>query len=214
MTQLIASKLRIERGEFCLNVDFSVSAGRSLAVIGANGSGKSSLIEGLAGFLQPDSGQIIRPAGTIGYVPQDGLLVPHLSVHENVAFGKGVTTADLAKIIEHLRLSDLVERLPRELSGGEQQRVALARALVRRPSLLLLDEPLSKVDAELRRLNRTVIRAWSDPQQITIVVTHGADHAGECDLVLALEDGQAVALAPPGELTAAPPAPWIKQFFS
>ncbi|NNF54892.1 MAG: ATP-binding cassette domain-containing protein [Acidimicrobiales bacterium] len=191
-----------------------MSAGTSLAVIGANGSGKSSLIEGLAGFLEPSSGQITRPGGTVGYVPQDGLLIPHLSVRENVAFGKGITKSDLVKVIEDLRLRDLVDRIPGELSGGEQQRVALARALVRRPSLLLLDEPLSKVDAELRRLNRAVIRDWSSPRQIIIVVTHGPDHASECDLVLALEDGQAVALAPPGELSAAPPAPWIKQFFS
>lgn len=214
MTSLRIIAARIERGDFSVQLDLEILPGSSVAVIGANGSGKSSLIEALAGFLPLASGSMSLPAGPLGYVPQDGLLIPHLSVAQNIAFGRGASMADVTAIGSDLRLNDLMERLPNKLSGGEQQRVALARALVRRPTLLLLDEPLSKVDAELRRLNRDVIDAWKTTGQITLVVTHGADHARECDQVLALKDGRAVAYGPPAELIASPPAPWIKYFFA
>jgi ABC-type sulfate/molybdate transport systems ATPase subunit len=214
MTGLRLLDVEIERDEFTIAVSTSIDAGTTVAVVGPNGAGKTSLIETIAGFMQATAGVIERPGESIGYVPQDNLLLPHLTIRDNVGFGRGVADSDLDRILEDLRLAGLARRRPADLSGGEQQRVALARALVRRPALLLLDEPLGKVDVELRRLTRKVIAEWAPADQIQLVATHGADHAGECDLVLALEAGRVVAFAPPAEVAADAPSRWLGQFFS
>ncbi len=204
----------IERDEFTIVVSATIEAGTTVAVVGPNGAGKTSLIETIVGFSQATAGVIERPEGSIGYVPQDNLLVPHMTIRDNVGFGSGVAGPDLDRIMDELLLADLARRRPADLSGGEQQRAALARALVRRPTLLLLDEPLSKVDVELRRLTRTVIGEWAPPDQILLVATHGADHARECDVVLALEAGRVVALEPATVVAARAPSRWLAEFFA
>ncbi len=203
----------VARDAFTIRVDARFDAGQTVAIIGPNGSGKTSLIEVAAGFQQPTTGRVVRPGGTIGYVPQDGLLIPHLTLKQNIAFGRGVEPADIERILADLRLDGLSDRRPGDLSGGEQQRGALARALVRRPALLLLDEPLGKVDVELRRLTRDAVDRWAGPEQIQLVATHGAEHAGQCDWVLAIDRGRIVAFDTPGSVATRPPTPWLKEFF-
>ena len=159
---------------FALEVDFATASDR-VVLFGPSGSGKTLTLQILAGVVTPDAGRIIvgdrvlfdKPKNVnvlarhraIGYVPQDYALFPHLSVADNVGFGLpsrwpwGPGPEDqrrVAKFLEIFELTDMRHSLPRDLSGGQRQRVALARALIRRPSLLLLDEPFSALDALLR----------------------------------------------------------------
>lgn len=148
-------------------LDVSFTCGRGVtALSGASGSGKTTVLNILAGFLQPDRGQItigddvildsaskyaspLEDRG-IGYVPQDELLFPHMSVKENLCFGKGhAADSGLAfeAVVEMLGLADFLRRRPGTLSGGQRQRVALGRAVLRGPRLLLMDEPMNALDA-------------------------------------------------------------------
>lgn len=203
----------VSRDAFTIHLDARFAPGQSVAVVGPNGSGKTSLIEVAAGFQQPTTGVVVRPDGSVGYVPQDGLLIPHLTLRHNIAFGKGVRPGDVEQILVDLRLDSLADRKPGDVSSGEQQRASLARALVRRPALLLLDEPLSKVDVELRRLTRDVVDRWAHPTQIQVVATHGADHARQCDQVLAIDQGRVVAFGPAQAIAEGPTTPWLEEFF-
>lgn len=211
---LLFEDVSITRDAFTMRIDARIERGARVAIVGPNGSGKSSLIEVAAGFEAPAAGRVVRPAGPIGFVPQDGLLLPHLSLRENLDFGTGVGSDDLDRILADLRLTALADRRPGDLSGGEQQRAAVARALVRHPVLLLLDEPLSKVDVELRRLTRNVIDRWAGDHQTQLVATHGADHARQCDLILAIDEGRLVTLAPVETILARPPTAWLEEFFA
>lgn len=210
---LLFQQVSITRDAFTMHIDARFEQGVNVAIVGPNGSGKSSLIEVAAGFDVPAAGTVIRPPGRIGYVPQDGLLIPHLTLRQNLDFGTGVEPDDLDQILADLRLDALADRKPGDVSGGEQQRAALARALVRRPVVLLLDEPLSKVDVELRRLTRNVIDRWARPDQVQLVATHGADHARQCNMILAIDRGRIVTLAPIEEILHRPPTPWLAEFF-
>jgi len=144
-----------------------IQAGERLALLGPSGCGKSTTLQLIAGLLAPDSGQIVLNGRSLNGVPperremalvlQKGLLFPHLSVGENVAFGlklRGVNRAEreaqALAMLDQVQLTGFENRRPAELSGGQAQRVALARSLVIRPKLLLLDEPLSALDANLR----------------------------------------------------------------
>ena len=168
-------------------------------LFGPSGSGKTTLLRCLAGLERPDDGEIsfgnktwfsreeriFRPPEQrqIGYVPQDYGLFPHLSVAENVAYGlAGLAVAEkrkrVAEALDWLHLSALAGRRPRLLSGGEQQRVALARAVVRKPNLLLLDEPLSALDAPARERLRSELRQQLLQVAIpTVFVTHDRTEA-------------------------------------
>jgi molybdate transport system ATP-binding protein len=163
-------------------------------LFGPSGSGKTTVLRSLAGLERPEEGMIqfedavwfdaargifLKPqARQIGFVPQDYALFPHLSVANNVGYGLNELSASerqgrVAETLRWLELEGLEARLPRELSGGQQQRVALARALVRRPRLLLLDEPLSALDAPTRlRLRGELRRLLAQAQTPTILVTH------------------------------------------
>lgn len=175
--------------------DWRMSARAGITVLfGASGSGKTTVLRCLAGIDRPEEGVIRWGAAVwfdaalnlflppqkrcIGYVPQDFALFPHLSVERNIAYGlhelpAGERHQRLTEIIRWLGLEGLEHRLPSELSGGQQQRVALARAVVYRPRLLLLDEPLSALDAPTRRRLCGELRRWLMQLGIpTVVVTH------------------------------------------
>jgi ABC-type sugar transport system ATPase subunit len=160
------------------------------AIVGPNGCGKTTLLRMLAGFETPDDGRILLDGDDIAPVPpyrrpvnmmfQSYALFPHMTVAENVAFGlemrklpPATVREKVAAALRLVRLDELGDRLPRQLSGGQQQRVALARALVIEPDALLLDEPLSNLDAKLRVTMRTELRRFHfDLQATTIYVTH------------------------------------------
>jgi putative spermidine/putrescine transport system ATP-binding protein len=177
------------------DVTLTVADGEFVALLGPSGCGKTTTMRMIAGFAEPTSGTIRLGGRDItrlppwkrdtGLVFQNYALFPHLTVAQNVAFGlemRKVSAADIApKVKEALRLVRLGEhgeRLPRQLSGGQQQRVALARALVFRPDVLLLDEPLSNLDAKLRQEVRVEIRALQRELGLTtVMVTHDQEEA-------------------------------------
>ncbi|MEZ4322368.1 MAG: ATP-binding cassette domain-containing protein [Myxococcota bacterium] len=181
------ASISLTLGSLELDVTMDGSA-RPVAVMGPNGSGKTTLLRVLAGGCAPRAGHVVvgeqvwcdtargvsvpPESRSVGYVPQGGGLFPHLSAVDNVAFATRDRTAAQA-LLERLDCGHLALRRPSALSGGEQQRVALARALVRDPELLLLDEPLSSLDAVARRR----IRGWlaehlAQRGKPCVVVTH------------------------------------------
>jgi molybdate transport system ATP-binding protein len=189
-------------GEFALEARMVVADHAVMVLVGESGSGKTTLLRLLAGLIQPDAGRIVvddqvwfdgrqgqsLPAfeRAVGYVAQDYALFPHLTAAENVAFGLralGVPSmprarARVANALEQLGIGALAPRRPHELSGGQQQRVAIARALVLEPRLLLLDEPLSALDAQARRAIRGELRRLlAELRCSTLYVTHSPAEA-------------------------------------
>jgi len=145
----------------------------------------------------------------VGYVPQEGALFPHLSVAENVGFGlarRERRGERVTALLQMVGIAPLAQRLPHELSGGEQQRVALARALARRPQALLLDEPFSSLDASLRTRVREEVHALLRDQGVTtVLVTHDQEEAlSLADTVAVLRDGRIIQQAEPAELYGRP----------
>ncbi len=208
----------LRRGALELVVALDVAAGETLALVGPNGAGKSTVVQLLAGLLRLDAGELRLGAAVfdaptqgillppeerrVGYLPQEPLLFPHLSVGDNVAYGvrayengRGASPRMLANAwLQRVGLDGFGDRRPRELSGGQAQRVALARALAPDPALLLLDEPLSAVDASARLLLRQELqrhlRAFAGPR---VVVTHDPVDAFVLgDRIAVLEQGRIV----------------------
>jgi putative spermidine/putrescine transport system ATP-binding protein len=177
------------------DLSIGIPQGEFLVLLGPSGCGKTTTLRMIAGFVEPSSGRITlggRDVTTLppwkrntGLVFQSYALFPHLTVEENVAFGlemrkmpAGETRAAVAEALRLVRLEGFGERLPRQLSGGQQQRVALARALAFRPDVLLLDEPLSNLDAKLREEVRVEIRELQQKLGLTtVMVTHDQDEA-------------------------------------
>lgn len=177
------------------DVTMEVEHREFVTILGPSGSGKTTLLRAIAGYLRPTTG-IVTIAGTvasnertwlpperrrIGIVPQEGALFPHLDVAGNIAFGlrdKKKAWARVAEMLEMVDLSGLEKARPHELSGGQQQRVALARALAPGPSLVLLDEPFSSLDASLRFDVRTQVRRLlADIGTTAVLVTHDQEEA-------------------------------------
>ena len=191
-------------------VVLDVAPARMLAVVGPSGSGKSTLLRVVAGLLRADRGDVRLGGRSLLGVPperrgismmfQKPLLFPHLDVLDNVAFADRTAGAPRARAraaarghLDVVRLGDLASRRPRELSGGQEQRVALARALAAHPDVLLLDEPFSALDAELRAAMHTLleeVRARFEPT--TVMVTHDLAEAAMADSVAVLEAGRVV----------------------
>ena len=178
-----------------VGVDLDIGEGELVVLLGPSGCGKTTTLRMIAGFVAPSAGEIRLGGRDItreppwkrntGLVFQSYALFPHLTAAENIAFGlrmrrlpEAEVTAKLAEVLRLVRLEGLAERLPRELSGGQQQRVALARALVIEPDILLLDEPLSNLDAKLRAEVRVEIRELQRKLGLTtVMVTHDQEEA-------------------------------------
>jgi len=192
-------------------VGFAVAEGKLVTMLGPSGSGKTTLLMLIAGFVQADSGELAFRDRAIhalppercnfGMVFQGYALFPHLSVAENIAFPlriRRTPRADIAgrvaRVLDRVRLKGFDDRLPRQLSGGQQQRVALARALVFDPHLLLLDEPLSALDRQLRDEVRAELKRLHRESGLTFInVTHDQDEAlSISDRVAILRDGRLI----------------------
>ena len=201
------------------------------SILGPSGSGKTTTLRLLAGFEQPDSGEILIEGAPMQGVPpnrrpvnlvfQNYALFPHMTVSENVAFGlemKGLPPAEVGpRVVDALdmvRLAGKQDRLPSQLSGGEQQRVALARALVNRPAVLLLDEPLGALDRQLRQEMEVELKVLQERVGITFVcVTHDQEEAlTMSDRLAVLHHGRLLQVGTPEEIYSGPVSGFVANF--
>jgi molybdate transport system ATP-binding protein len=221
---------KMHRGDgapsFLLDLDVEVPPGITI-LFGPSGAGKSTLLDCVAGLTQPDAGRIAIDAEVVfdsekkvnvpaqhrqvAYVFQSLALFPHMTVEANVGYGLRDTpeqerSVRAAEILEMFRVEQLRARKPREISGGEKQRVALARSLVTLPRVLMLDEPLTALDAELKASIIDDLRAWNAAHKIPILyVTHSREEVDALgERVIALEHGKIVSEGTPREVLDAP----------
>ena len=234
MNALELSHLKVLLGNKVVldDLSFSLGQGQIAALLGPSGCGKTTLLRSIAGLIRPSEGQIRfgkqlvsfssihLPAHKrkIGYVPQEGALFPHLTIAENIAFGinRNEFTKDQIRQItkEMLALTGMEgfgKRLPHQLSGGQQTRIALARALAIKPSIVLLDEPFSALDAELRTELRTdVIKLLRSQNTTAILVTHDREESlVSADVIALMRDGKILQSGTPEEVYSSPISPNI-----
>ncbi len=212
-------------------VDLAVERGELFALLGGSGCGKTTLLRLLAGFETPDAGRILIDGQDMTGVPphrrpvnmmfQSYALFPHMDVADNVGYGlrrEGVPKAEIgtrvAEVLEKVRLADHAARHPSQLSGGQRQRVALARALVKRPKLLLLDEPLAALDRKLREGTRfELVRLQEELGLTFVMVTHDQEEAMSMASRLAVMDlGRIVQVGTPHEVYERPRSRFVADF--
>jgi molybdate transport system ATP-binding protein len=220
---------------FTLEVEWAVQ--EELAVLlGYSGAGKSLTLQMIAGLMKPDRGSIrldeqllfdsrtgidIRPQDrSIGYVFQDLALFPHMTVQENIMYGanglgKGESRERTGELIDLFHLDGLPQKRPAEISGGQAQRVALARALIRRPKLLMLDEPFSALDNPLRlEMHRCVITATRQYRIPVVLVTHDLQEALKLgDKFIIYSQGRVMQVGAPAEIEDNPVIREAKKFY-
>ena len=212
-------------------ITLDVASGEFLTILGESGSGKTTLLRLIAGFEDLDGGEIWMGAERLDRIPahrrqvntvfQSYAIFPHLSAFENVAYGlRAKNTAPteiperVTKALAMVKMSEFAQAAPAKLSGGQQQRVALARALVNRPRVLLLDEPLSALDANLRRQMQVELKSLQREVGITFIfVTHDQEEAmALSDRVALLRAGLLEQVAPPREIYGEPATAYAAQF--
>lgn len=213
------------------NIALNIDSGEFLTLLGESGSGKTTLLRLIAGFDQPSSGEIwmggqrldIQPPykRPVNTVFQNYALFPHLNARDNVAYGlrvKGAPASQITGRVEEalsmVKMQGFAASRPAQLSGGQQQRIALARALVNRPQLLLLDEPLSALDANLRKQMQSELKELQREIGITFLfVTHDQEEAmALSDRIALLRDGALEQVATPREIYARPATAYTAQF--
>lgn len=213
------------------NLSLTVADGEFLTILGSSGSGKTTLLRLIAGFERPNAGEILMHGERLDPLPpyrrrvntvfQHYALFPHLSVAENVAYGlrvRGIASSEIPDRVRDalamVKMTDFGSRRPRQLSGGQQQRVALARALVNRPALLLLDEPLSALDAGLRREMQLELKSLQRDVGISFLfVTHDQQEAlALSDRIALLKHGALEQAAAPREIYQRPATAYAAEF--
>lgn len=214
------------------SVELDVAAGEFLTLLGPSGSGKTTLLNIVAGFVQPDDGAVLLDGQPITHTPphrrgfgivfQNYAIFPHLSVRENIAFplrrrGWSATRIEEAvgRALALVNLDGLGARRPDQLSGGQQQRVAFARAVVFQPPVLLMDEPLSALDRNLRQQLQLELRALHRQLGLTVIlVTHDQDEAMTMsDRIAVMDRGRIVQVGTTRELYDRPQTPFVARFF-
>lgn len=212
--------------------DLTVGEGEFVALLGSSGSGKTTMLRMLAGLETPSSGDILVKGRRVndiavhkrnfGMVFQNHALFPHRTAYDNIAFGlkyRNVAKADIAmrvrRALEMVRLPHCEDRLPSQMSGGQQQRIAVARAIVIEPDLLLFDEPLSALDAGLREEMRSEVKRIQQTLGITTVfVTHDqAEALSMADKVVVMHNGLKQQEGTPEEIYRAPNSEFVMRFF-
>ena len=212
-------------------VSFSVQKGQIISLLGPSGCGKTTTLRLIAGFEKPDGGRVEiggldvggrRPyERNVGLLFQDYALFPHMTVAENVAYGlrhRGFDKREIPRrvgaMLDLVKLNGYEHRRPSELSGGQQQRVALARALATEPEVMLLDEPLSALDAKLRQELRIELKEiLGTVGSTTIVVTHDQEEAmGLAEQILVMSEGRIVQQGTPVEVYASPINRFVAEF--
>ena len=217
------------------DVSLRIDHGQLVCLLGPSGCGKTTTLRLIAGFIEPSVGEIVvgdrvvsSPSRTLppeqrnmSMIFQSYALWPHMTVAENVAYGlslRKLNRATIAKkvtaMLETTKLAPLADRYPGELSGGQQQRVSLARALIVEPQTLLLDEPLSNLDANLREEMRFEVRRLHDEYRYTTVyVTHDqAEAMTTADLIAVMNAGKVDQLGPPQEIYDRPRSEFVARF--
>jgi spermidine/putrescine transport system ATP-binding protein len=213
------------------NFSLEIVEGEFLTILGESGSGKTTLLRLIAGFEQPDEGELWMSGERLHLLPpfrrrvntvfQQYALFPHLSVFENVAYGLRIARRAKAEIKQRVtealamvKMDGFASARPAKISGGQQQRIALARALVNRPRLLLLDEPLSALDANLRAQMQVELKALQREVGITFIfVTHDQQEAmAMSDRIALLRNGLLEQVAPPREIYSHPATAYVASF--
>jgi putative spermidine/putrescine transport system ATP-binding protein/putrescine transport system ATP-binding protein len=213
------------------DVSFAIPQGKIVSLLGPSGCGKTTTLRMISGFETPEEGEVLisgqsmkgkRPyERNVGLLFQDYALFPHMTVHQNVAYGLKYRDFDARKIpsrvsemLELVKLTGMEARRPGQLSGGQQQRVALARALAISPEVVLLDEPLSALDAKLRQELRLELKEiLTAVGATTIVVTHDQEEAMSLgDSVIVMNEGRIMQKGPPTEIYANPKTKFVAEF--
>ncbi|MDJ0333984.1 ABC transporter ATP-binding protein [Salinibacterium sp. G-O1] len=212
------------------NVDVTVHTGTLTAILGPSGCGKSTVLRMVAGLEHPDagtvslSGTLVQAPGHhvpperrgVGLVFQDNVLFPHLTIAENIGYGvrRDQRTASTTRLLDLVGLGDVGQRMPHEVSGGQQQRAALARTLATSPRIILLDEPFSQLDAHLReRVRSDMVDAIRRTDSTALLVTHDQDEAFElADEVIVMSEGRIHQVGSPQQIYQRPADRFVAEF--
>jgi len=230
---LDVKNLVVKRGDFQLSADFSLKRGKIGVLLGPSGCGKTTLLRSIAGLEPIETGNIILDGARIenlppekrglGFVFQDLALFERMSVRKNIGYGlaigrvpKSARDEKIKALARRFQIEHLLDRFPAELSGGERQRVALARALAPDPALMLLDEPLSALDAPLRREMRRFMRvSLTESKLTTIHVTHDVEEAVDlADEIVVMNRGKIVGKGTMSVFAARPDSGWLARFMN
>lgn len=218
--------------EILHGIDLAVEDGEFLVVLGPSGSGKTTILRLIGGFLAPSAGRITLEGRDIAHVPinrrpfntvfQDYALFPHMTVEDNVGYGlavRGTRKAEIQKRVKEtldlVALGEFGRRYPAQLSGGQQQRVALARAIICEPRLILLDEPLGALDAELRRqMQRFLKNLQREIRTTFLFITHDQEEAVTmADRICVMRAGKIEQIGTPGDVYYFPNSEYVARFF-